>query len=52
VALEDAGNRLGGDRSVRRVKGQVDTRFGSDGGGELGGLEDSDVVWRGNGDVI
>ena len=52
MALEDVGDRSGGDRSVRRVKGRVDMRLGGDCGGELRGLDDSDVIWRGDGVMV
>jgi len=52
VALEDVSDRSGGDRSVRRVKGRVDTRLGGDCGGELRGLNDSDVMRGSDGVVV
>ena len=48
MALEDISDRSGGERRVRMVKGRVDTRFGGDCGGELRGLDDSDVIRRGD----
>jgi len=44
MALEDVSDQSGGDRSVHRVKGRVDTRLGSDCSGELRGLDDLDVM--------
>jgi len=52
VALEDVSDRSGGERRVRRVKGRVDTRLGGDCGGELRGLDNSDVIRRGDGVTV
>ena len=52
MALEDISDRSRGERSVRRVKGRVDTRLGGDCGGELRGLDDSDVIRRGDGVMV
>ena len=48
MAPEDVSDRLGGDRSVRSVKGRVEMRLGGDFVSELGGLSDA-VVVRGRG---
>ena len=52
MALEDASDRLGGDWSVCRVKGRVETCLSGNFGGELRGLEDLDVMQGSDGSVV